>query len=499
MPIALALTMVLAASAPDAGQEPLKVRVLYGNKPAPPETEVRLFEPSILCGNAQDRTAPRRNPDAQGWVEFPAPRRTFAGRPSGPSWVHGEHPALGRISMPADDASRTLTFPEGEPLAGQVLDDQGRPAAGATVFVTPAEPALSGVLVETATGVSALAIRSRQADASGHFAFLGLRKGLYAVAATATGVQTLLSPATQTEAGRRDVLVRLTRRFRVTGQVVDHAGQPISGARVRARLAPNAPLTPRAPSTSPPTYRFEQLFEPAPSTTNPQSYSSWADTDTDGGFWLPVGVPGPIALEVYGDCFSLAGAVASGDETFAWRAPPTASVRGTLASKGATPATRVELVLLPDEGFDGRCSRFTQSVDVVDGVFRMSGLPAVSGRLSIAAAGFAPATRAIRVKAGGALELGPVTLTHGASLAGVVRSPSGAPVAGITVSVFGSAIEMTKATTDTTGAFALSNLAPSRVDVLAIDSGDSLEARKVLTLTEGRTSNVKLVLAPPAP
>jgi hypothetical protein len=360
------------------------------------------------------------------------------------------------------------------------------------VYVIPAEPASSGVQVETASGVSAMAIRSPQTDASGRFEVLGLPKGRYAVAAK--GAQWLLSPAVQTEAGRRDVLVRLTRRFRVTGQVLDETGQPVSTARVSARLAPGAVATPLDRTTRPPTYRFEQLFEPAPATSNPASYMAWVDTDGDGGFWLPVSVAGPVALQVSGDCFLLDAGVVSGDATVTVRAPPTASVQGFLTSKGAELPTRVELTLRADEGFDGHCSRFTQSVEVRDGGFSLSGLPSVSGRLSIAAEGLAPATRPLRVKAGRALELGRVTLTHGATLAGVVRSPAGKPVADLTVSIFGGGSEILQVTTDAAGAFELRNLAPGPVDVLAMDQASSSEAQKKLTLVEGRTSSITLVL-----
>ena len=107
---ALSLLVALLAQVPAVAEPPtrsIKVRILVGEKPAPPETEVRLFPPSDpdsirLCGTAQYRMAAMQHPDKDGWVTF---EKVLKG-----SGIRAEHPAFGTVGLSMSEGGRPISL-----------------------------------------------------------------------------------------------------------------------------------------------------------------------------------------------------------------------------------------------------------------------------------------------------------------------------------------------------------------------------------------------------
>ena len=108
----------------------------------------------------------------------------------------------------------------GGAIAGIVVDDAGAPVAEAEVRATPAKGGGSA-----ARGKSA---------ADGSFVVGGLTGTSYTLLASAKGYRRDKANAVATSPGARDVSVRLSRAASIAGIVVDDAGAPVQGSRVRA-------------------------------------------------------------------------------------------------------------------------------------------------------------------------------------------------------------------------------------------------------------------------
>lgn len=271
----------LASSGADAGEAaaaPLRVRVLYGTEPAPPDTEVLLYAPSPLCGTARRRTAPRAHPGADGWAVFPD---VAPGRYS----VSAEHPALyyASVDVLVPGEPPTLVFSEGLPLTVRVVDERGAAAAGVQIHVVSKREANGGIVIGGNDGAGYLAIRSAPSGPDGTFRFLGLTPGSYAVVAEL--FDGALSQGVRASPGQAAVELRLPREYPITGQVLDANGKPAAGARVV--------FEPPEPKAEPldfkqPAARFERLFAPFPAKAPLGEATAGTDADAQGRFVLPL-------------------------------------------------------------------------------------------------------------------------------------------------------------------------------------------------------------------
>ena len=137
---------------------------------------------------------------------------------------------VGAPSQPADSSPAVVS--------GRVVDaDSGRPIAGALVTPYGAASGGPGTVVLT-SGAGEFVIRGL---GSGNLVLIA-RKGGYIDASQGQTRPSGFAPPLRVAAGRRylDTDIRMWRHGVITGTVIDEAGDPIIGARVRAYLAVRA-------------------------------------------------------------------------------------------------------------------------------------------------------------------------------------------------------------------------------------------------------------------
>ncbi len=154
------------------------------------------------------------------------PVHLLASRPGYlPAWVLGvEAPSAAPVAVVLEAASR---------LSGSLVDEEGKPVAGARVDLRWLGPPAGTVGLEPRRGGGS---RSSETGVGGEFSFEELAPGGVELSASADGFlpgepRTLeLPPAGEV----KDVRLLLRRGAIVKGRVLDPRGKPVSGARLRA-------------------------------------------------------------------------------------------------------------------------------------------------------------------------------------------------------------------------------------------------------------------------
>jgi RNA polymerase sigma factor (sigma-70 family) len=127
--------------------------------------------------------------------------------------------------MKKDAAAKPKDAPKDDVLdvAGRVVGPDGKPIAGAKVFVAPRDtrPAPGGRLETAAV-----------ADADGRFRVTLNRKNQSYVVAAASGLGVDWTNAQEWKAVPEEVVLRLTKDVPITGRVVNTEGKPVPGVRV---------------------------------------------------------------------------------------------------------------------------------------------------------------------------------------------------------------------------------------------------------------------------
>ncbi|WP_257455296.1 carboxypeptidase-like regulatory domain-containing protein [Archangium lipolyticum] len=414
LPLAATLLALASAAAPwpygDSAKVPehtLRVRVLVGDKPAPLETEVRLYAPSMLCGTSQRSSAPLRHPDAEGWVTFEKVGEVRD--------VQAEHPALGSASVwpESTDETATIVFPTGLSISGKVVDEKGRGVAEARVYAVPKVEVEGGyrALVETRSGHTAYAERSRLSQPDGTFEFWGLREGAWAI--VADGFDGVPSPAVEVQAGAREVSVPLFTRFRFGGRVVDADGRPVPKARIVVALSPRVKVSPRPEGGWERSKEaYARLFEPIPDGFNLEGYGKGFDADAQGAFDGFVPVAGPIVVEALAQCMASQKAeVSAGGPAIELRLPPTARLTGRALGPDGKPVTKLELRFEARRNAKIHCpEKSNLELTTVDGRFSVDGLPGFDTMIA-QVPGLPSVRRKIALKPGRELDLGELRFT----------------------------------------------------------------------------------------
>ncbi len=382
---ALVLVVALLAQAEPAVRT-VKVRVLVGEKPAPPDTEVRLFNPSPLCGTAQFAGAPMKTPDAEGFV-------TFAGVEKNAS-IRAQHRALGHVGLPADRAEPLiLRFPTGLPLSGRVVDAKGRPVRRARVKVISREP-------EFPVRLQAVS------DEDGSFQFLNLQAGTWAVSGDA--FDEVWSRALEVPAGTAKLEVQLPARVWFSGTVLDGAGQPVVEPWLYVQTVGMGDHTFLDSARDPHDLKAYEALLPH---KEPEHFRKAFGGDAKGGFetFAPVDRP----MEVWADgppsaCAQTPRALVS-TAPIVLRLPAQASLK----AKVALPKVKLS--------FTGPHCEFTADVVPVGGVLVLQNIPAAVTSVELSAPLYQPVEKKLKLSPGQQVDLGVVKFKAGSRLVGRVR------------------------------------------------------------------------------
>jgi len=372
----------------------------------------------------------------------------------------------GRLVLPMVAAGQSLAGAElvldaGGGVAGVVHDPEGRPVARAQVVaVTVAGPG----------GLPARA--STTSDENGRFTLRDLPPGPASLEARAAG----FAPSAPTDAesapdaAGREVVLTLRPARALRGRVLGPDGKPFEGARVIARRAGSNLESPSLQSGADGSFVFAALDAgPHELDASAEGYGS--------AYQRGVSAPADgieLRLQAMG---GLSGVVSDG------RGKPVADflVRWVGLRLGGDAPTR--------EGEN----RFLAA----DGAFQLDGLMPGDYDVVVAAPGHAPAGRRVTILPAAYADAS-VRLSDGATLAGRVVGPDGAPVAGAQVEVMtgheGDAIQ-----TDEDGRFVLADIAPGRRSLMVEHPAFVSRSESGLVLRAGERSSVEVKLTPLGP
>ena len=290
----------------------------------------------------------------------------------------------------------------GASLSGKVKDPAGKPVAGAEVRVV------------ARGGLEWRYARQAVTDASGGFALGGLPRRALEVVAIGDGTASAITPAPLDQKSKLDLTLTLDVAGAIAGVVVDDAGKEIPEAQV--------------------------MVEPV-----------WHGAAGEREAWQVRRIPAVIADG--GGAFRV-GALPAGD--YAVRAARPGSAPDSLWLRAGTPAktgdAALRVILPPDGRVTGKVlfadgtapPLFTVSVgparpvpvSAKDGSFSVDA-PGGVFNLSIEGPALEPTTVAAVEVAGGAKDVGTITVKKGRSVSGRVLGPDGAPVAGAQVAAGG--------------------------------------------------------------
>jgi len=382
---------------------------------------------------------------------------------------------------PGRRCDQPLELARGVRLSGRVVDEAGRPVAGARVRARSSHwniRRLAGPRVQETAG-------------AGAFELVGVRAGEITVTASAPDYREVEEALGELQPGelREGIEVVLARGDLVAGRVVWPDGAPAVGARVRLAAGTGSPRS-----------------------ATVQTLGLGREVKPDGGFLLGGLDPGPYALRAScepraedEDTSPLFKAyvegVQAGTRDLVLELRPTSSVAGLAVDDAGAPVPAFR-VSARQQGValgEGLAGRFEDQ----GGAFELAGFAEGRWTLEARAEGFSgsePLEVAVPHRGPPAV----LRLIRGARLAGVVLDPGGAPVAGASVrarcSLEGGAVASHDGDADEQGRFELRDLAagsfaltasseswaPSQERTLTLAAGEAVEDL-VLSLTAGGT------------
>jgi hypothetical protein len=227
--------------------------------------------------------------------------------------------SVGGLVVAEGSAARAdLSLEPGRPLAGTVRDADRRPLQGARLELTPGK----GWQPPAGTPRTFTAF----SDGTGAFRFTTLPEGTWTLRARLAGHPSVTLPSLAS--GSLRVEVAFPRPMAIAGRVTDADGEPVAGARVRARAE------------------------------DPGAEGGKARTDADGRFRLFPLAPGSYEVTVSPPSRDLSGAVMegveAGEEAVAVLLDPALVIRGRVLGPGGAAPGRGYLEVTPLDGGPSR-------------------------------------------------------------------------------------------------------------------------------------------------
>lgn len=412
------------------------------------------------------------------------------------AWAEGRARTLTWLQVGPGETTASVTLVAGARVSGRVIDEAGRPVAGARVtyhgasdWSQQADARLDGA----------------QTDKAGAFAFAALPAGSFRFAAShpdfARGSSSLVTLDGHNE--HRDVTITVTAGAVVRGIVIDQAKKPVGGARVRVGISSRRGMVFEPPrqaySDSKGAFEIKGLGrrELAAAAIHETGSSQTVDVDTTQGdvsnVELVLDVTGTIAgivvdphgtpvegvqvsagpnfrsqgmadtgmsqfrlrgfpqeLTDGGGRFTLTGLAKGSYMIYAARAQNASRGRGMANPDGGvvaeTGAQDLKIVIQPEGGVKGKVQLadgstpamfvvqvgFAQQTFTGSDVFVVDALEPRKYELSVRGAGFQTRVVEVDVRPGAIADAGTITVAKGRSLAGTVIA-DGQPVAGATV------------------------------------------------------------------
>jgi protocatechuate 3,4-dioxygenase beta subunit len=355
--------------------------------------------------------------------------------------------AAGSVTAGANTANVDESLVAGASITGTVKDGDGNPISGASVQALDADAlnALIGytllngagatlligiyetLIPASITGGLASSPGATLTAADGTYTVDGLRPGHYVLAASADGRNgpdaQLITIAAPGDAPTADLV--MPNGATIHGTVLTADGKPISGVSVSAD-SPNS--------------NGGLLMATAPATV----------TDAAGKYSLTGFAPGDYSVVASADSLvsidsqTVHVAAVTDSLTADFAAPGLGSISGTVTDGANAPIAGASILIF---GMNG----FAQGTTDAQGKYSIVGLPNDSYDVSLTADGYiAPSDLTVDVTPTTQAAVANFTLTHGATIRGIVRTPEGDPIFGATVvarssdpSVFGYASDIT--------------------------------------------------------
>ncbi|HSB37109.1 MAG TPA: carboxypeptidase regulatory-like domain-containing protein, partial [Thermoanaerobaculia bacterium] len=382
-----------------------------------------------------------------------------------------------------EEVEANLKLKPGVAISGTVIEEGSRrPVAGARVSAYAA----------TATRFGRLARRSAEravrTDARGRFRLPGLAPARYGVEAARDGYLTASIAGINTATPSvPPANLALRKAASISGRVTDEKGQPVAAARVRImremgirRLLLGAASNPAAvlggqgaQTAADGTFRLRGL-EPERNLSLEATKTGYAAARKPGVSLKAGDAIKDVALVVRH------GLEARGKVVDAQGQPVAgAEIRAIHREEGAMGGARVQMRLM------GVAQDKPDAVTGGDGAYALKGLEEGQYALTVARVGFArKSVPSVDVKGTGENVWLPVTLTAGASIAGVVRDSTGAPVPGAQVfgiDVGGSGGRPQNATSDADGSFRLDGFVAERAILVNVSAQGYATLQKSVT------------------
>lgn len=367
------------------------------------------------------------------------------------------HPGYGPgsapgVAVPSEAPVRIVLLPSVR-VAGRTVDPEGRPVAGAFVFLSEEESRSFG-------GRTALMLSDRfhrgTSDDEGGFSFDGVSPGAFSINAQAPHRQQAELKNLEVKAGQdlTGLEIVLPPGAEVTGRVLSPEGRPVADAQVAV------------------VQESEERYA---------SFSSLvASTDADGQYRIDGVPPGKRTLEARSEGYRRAvrdvELTAAAVVDFALERGLEAS--GRVVDDAGSLIPGVELILFASQ-YSADAPHATSEPD---GAFRFSGLQDGTYRLVAFKDGYAPDRRGTKVTVAGAPVSGiEVKLSGGGTITGRLTGVEFSQLSRVRVS----ANFMGSGQVDAEGLYRISHLPPGRWTVKAVVPDTSLHAEGVVNLEPG--------------